>query len=81
MWETTSFYGSHTDKETMIEWILDEFDRAAAVLPYAKDLKDSELGRPNKKRLLGRLVLGLRCTTSVGTRLFFGRRGDDCRFS
>lgn len=42
-------YGSRTDKETMIEWILDEFDRAAAVLPYAKDLKDSELGRPTKE--------------------------------
>ena len=32
-----------------LDGVLDEFDRAAAVLPYAKDLKDSELGRPTKE--------------------------------
>ena len=35
--------------EGLMTDVLDEFDRAAAVLPYAKDLKDSELGRPTKE--------------------------------
>ena len=44
-----ALYGPRTDKETLIEWILNEYELAATALPYAKDLKDTELGRPTKE--------------------------------
>ncbi len=42
-------YGQRQDKETVIDWVLEQLDSAALFLPYAKDLKTTEFGRPSKE--------------------------------
>ena len=65
----SELYGAREDKEKLVDWVLKELELSSNQLPYAKDLKTTELEDLPKKRL-GLLVLVLPFIMSVGILLF-----------
>ena len=45
----SELYGAREDKEKLVDWVLKELELSSNQLPYAKDLKTTEFGRPSKE--------------------------------